>query len=571
MMIQRNPLSTVASNWLLLALAMPCLLIAWAPSLPAADDVDLGGVTEKHVMVPMRDGVRLSVYLYFPKAAADAPPQRWPALLEQRYANARAARTRQELARLAARGYVVALQNFRGTQESEGRYVGYRALGWGEQQDGYDTVEWLAGQPWCTGKIGTFGSSQAGYAQNFLAVTQPPHLVCQYMIDTGLSLFQEGYRIGGATRPERFKAMADVCRDPADNARLLKEWYQHPTYDDYWAAEDCSLHFDKMNVPCFTIGSWYDFMCQGSIESYIGRQGHGGVNSRGRQQLLIGPWLHGRFNKGSMTGELTYPENATFDVLEHMVRWFDHYLKDQENNVEREATVRYYVMGALGEPDAPGNVWREAPDWPVPSEPTSYFLHPQGRLARVASTAGQTSFLADPRNPATIPGRSFPGARDARSFESQEEVRTFTTEPLAEPVQWTGKVSVELYVSSTAKDTDFIVRVSDVYPDGRSILLVDYIRRARYREGFEKEVMMQPGEIYKVAFQVGWLSQIFNRGHRIRVTVASTGAPFYEPNPNTGEPLTIEPPDVVVVANNAVHHSQKYSSRLLVPLVAPSR
>ena len=118
------------------------------------------------------------------------------------------------MARLAAAGYVVAVENFRGTQLSEGTWVGYRALGWGEQQDGYDTVEWLAKQPWSTGKVGTFGSSQAGFAQNFLAVTQPPHLVCQYMIDTGLSLFHEGYRIGGTTRPERFKTMDAVCRDP---------------------------------------------------------------------------------------------------------------------------------------------------------------------------------------------------------------------------------------------------------------------------------------------------------------------------------------------------------------------
>lgn len=297
--------------------------VSFVPSLFAVQpDIDLGNVTEQHVMVPMRDGVKLSVYLYFPPG--DGP---WPALLEQRYANARAARTRQEFAKLASRGYVVALQNFRGTQLSEGRYVGYRALGWGEKQDGYDTVEWLAAQKWCTGKVGTFGSSQAGYAQNFLAVAQPPHLVCQYMIDTGLSLFHEGYRIGGTTRPERFKKMADVCRNPTDNDLMLAEWYRHPNYDDYWADENCALHFDRMNVPCFTVGSWYDFMCQGSVESYIGRQHRGGENSRGHQQLLVGPWLHGRFNKQNQVGDLVYPENATFDMLSHMILWFDHHLK----------------------------------------------------------------------------------------------------------------------------------------------------------------------------------------------------------------------------------------------------
>ena len=177
-----------------------------------------------------------------------------------------------------------------------------------------------------------------------------------------------------------------------------------------------------------------------------------------------------------------------------------------------------------------------------------------------------TEFRADPLHPNEIPGRAFPGAKDARPFEKQAEVRTFTTERLARPVEWTGKVQAELYVSSSAKDTDFIVRVCDVYPDGRSILLMDYVRRARYRDGYDKEVFMEPGKIYKVAFDVGWISQIFNVGHRIRITVASTGAPFYEPNPNTGEPLTIEFPAKTVVATNAVHHDRQHASRVIAPL-----
>lgn len=180
--------------------------------------VDLGGIIERHVMIPMRDGVKLSAYLYVPPG--EGP---WPVLLEQRYANGRDATTRQTLARLAKGGYVVALANFRGSQLSEGTWVGYRALGWGKLQDGYDLVEWLATQSWSTGAVGTFGSSQAGFAQNFLAVAQPPHLKAQYMIDTGLSLFHEGYRIGGATRPERFKTMDKVCRVPEHNQTLLGE------------------------------------------------------------------------------------------------------------------------------------------------------------------------------------------------------------------------------------------------------------------------------------------------------------------------------------------------------------
>ncbi len=534
----------------------------------AADDVDFGTVTEQHQMIPMRDGKHLSAYLYTPSGVGP-----WPVVFEQRYGSLRGKSTRLFAAEMAEAGFVVALVNFRGTHLSEGKWVGYRALQWGELQDGYDTCEWLAEQTWSTGKVGTFGSSQGGYAQNYLAVTQPPHLVCQYMIDTGLSLFQEGYRIGGGTRPERFKGMDGVCANPQDNRDLLAEWFAHPHYDDYWKAEDCTLHFDRMNVPCFTIGSWYDFMNQGSVASFVGRQHHGGEHSRGQQQLLIGPWLHGRTNKGSRVGELTYPDNATWPVMEHMVQWFKHHLKAQPTEVDGDATVRYYVMGAVGEAGAPGNVWRSADNFPPAATPTSLFLLPDGKFGGkpLNGKKASTSYVSDPHAPMQIPGRSFPGARDARPFETQTEVLTFTTEPLTTPVEWTGRVHAELFVSSTARDTDVIVRISDVYPDGRSILIVDYPRRARYRDGFDHEVLMNPGEVHKIAFPIGWMSQIFNTGHRIRVTVASTGAPLYEPNPQTGKPLTLEFPDDAVKATNAIHHNAEHASRIIAPMMNVSR
>jgi len=526
--------------------------------------IDLGDVTEKHVMIPMRDGVRLSANLYTPKGKGP-----WPAIYEQRYAQIDADYTRKSMAEMASHGYVVCLENFRGAQKSEGKWVGYRALGWGKKQDGYDTVEWLAKQSWCNGKVGTFGSSQAGFAQNFLAVTQPPHLVCQYMIDTGLSLFHEGYRIGGTTRPDRFKGMDRVCRVPAHNREVMAEWFRHPTYDKYWEQEDCTKFIHKMNVPCFTVGSWYDFMSVGSIDSFVGRQHRGGSNSKGKQQLILGPWLHGRFNKENRVAQMLYPKNAKFEMRTHMIRWFDHYLKGKKNGVTKDPVVRYYVMGAVGEKGAPGNEWRTAKDWPIESKKVPFYLRSKGLLSvyppREADAVERLN--ADPLKPAKIPTTAFPGARDARDFEKQDNVLTFSTPPLRRPIEWTGRVKAELYVSSSAPDSDFIVRVSDVYPDGRSILIIDYVRRARYREGFEKEVFMKPGKVYKIAFDVGSLSQIFNVGHKIRVTVASTGAPFFEPNPNTGKPLTIEFPKKTVVAKNQIHVGKRYSSRIIAPAV----
>ena len=526
--------------------------------------LDLPGVREQHVWIPMRDGVRLSAYVYLPQG--EGP---WPVVFEQRYASLTGAGTRKNSADLARHGYVVAMVNFRGSQLSEGQYVGYRALAWGTQKDGYDVCEWLAAQSWSTGKVGTFGSSQGGFAQNFLAVTQPPHLVCQYMVDTGLSLFQEGYRIGGVTRPQRFLDFGANCRNPADNLALLRQWDQHPDYDDYWRAEDCALHFDKMNVPCFTIGSWYDFMVQGSVMSFMGRQHHGGPQSKGHQQLLLGPWLHGRLNKTNRVGDLVYPENATWPEVEHMVRWFDHWLKGVDNGVEKEATVRYYVMGACGEDNAPGNQWRDAADWPPPARSTSYYLQADGAL-KPELPRGEipgTSYACDPRNPMVIPGRAFPGAKDAREFEQQREVRTWTTEPLTQPLEITGEVKAEVWVSSTAADSDFILRVSDVYPDGRSILLMDYPIRARYRQGFERQVLLTPGQPALLQWHIGWTSIQLNRGHRLRVTLSSTGAPLYDPNSQTGGRQTLDWMRETQTATHTILHSPRYASRLILPII----
>ncbi len=547
---------------LALLLAFPFCGTAVAEDKPGAS---LPGVIESHEMIPMRDGVKLSVYLFLPKD--DKGP--WPAVFEQRYASLTAEGTRKAAAELARAGYAVALVNFRGTHLSEGTWVGYRALQWGELRDGYDVCEWLATRPWCTGKVGTMGGSQGGFAQNYLAVTQPPHLVCQYMTDTGLSLFHEGYRMGGVTRPQRFLGLGADCAKPEDNVALLKEWLQHPHYDDYWRAEDCTLHFKEMNVPCFTVGSWFDFMNQGSIASFQGRQSEGGPMSRDHQQLIIGPWLHGGA-KSNRIAEMVYPENAAWDMATHKIRWFDHYLKGADNGIEKESPVLYYVMGAAGEAGAPGNVWRTATTFPPPEAvATPLYLQPGGGLEGHLPSGGpaSTSLHSDPRQPMTIEGRSFPGAKDARSFEAQKDVLTFTSAPLTAPVEWTGRASVELQISSTAQDTDFIVRISDVYPDGRSILLVSYPWRARYREGFDHEALLTPGEIHSLAFPLGWMSQIFNVGHRIRVTISNTGAPLYEPNPQTGEPATMEFPENAVAATHQIHHSAEHASRLIVPVM----
>ena len=207
-----------------------------------------GGVRYEHLKIPMRDGIHLSAHAFFPSGKGP-----WPVLYEQRYADASSRGHQEAFAEIAQYGYVVVCGNFRGSQQSEGTWIGYRSLSLGKHKDGYDAIEWLGRQDWSTGKGGRLAVVRR-YAQNFAAVSRPPSLVAQYMIDTGLSLYQEGYRIGGTTRRSDLK---HGCSMPSRaQSGMMREWFEHPTFDRHWKAEDTSRHFRKMNVPCMTIGSW---------------------------------------------------------------------------------------------------------------------------------------------------------------------------------------------------------------------------------------------------------------------------------------------------------------------------
>jgi putative CocE/NonD family hydrolase len=456
------------------------------------------------------------------------------------------------------------MQNFRGAHESEGVFQGYRSLGLGELKDGYDTVEWFAKQPWCTGKVGSWGGSQGGYSQNFLAASRPPHLVCQYMTDFGVSLFHDGYRAGGVVRPRRFLGrMAIHAREPAQGRQALIEQLKHPVYDDWWKVEDTSLHFGEMEYPAVMLGGWFDPVHNAVVRCFDARS----AAFPGKNFLILGPWTHGGSLRGSpKVGDLEFAKSAVFDVRGHEARWFEHYLRGADNGVTSEPVVRYYAMGACGEAGAPGNEWRTDREFPPKgaSEVAMYF-GAAGSLSESPSD-GAGTYTSDPYRPNKVSGDRYPGAEDQRKYEAHGDVVTFTTDVLKKPVEWTGLVRAKLWVSSTARDTDFIVRVTDVYPDGRSILLMDNIRRARFRDGFEREELMEPGKVYPVAFDVGYTSIVFNAGHRIRVTVGSSGDDWYEVNPQTGGPFGMELPRQMVVAKNTIWRDREHPSQILAPV-----
>ena len=236
-----------------------------------------------------------------------------------------------------------------------------------------------------------------------------------------------------------------------------------------------------------------------------------------------------------------------------------------------EPPVRYYVMGDVTDGKAPGNEWRTALAWPVPAKITSYFLSPGGILSEKLPQEQESadSYKYDPNNPVpTIGGANLfqkKGPMDQRAIGERKDVLKFATPVLQAPVEVTGRVTVELWAESDAPDTDFMAKLVDVYPDGTERLVLDSALRARFREGFDHEVFMKKGGVYKFKIDLWSTSLIFNKGHRIAIHVSSSNDPRFDPNPNTGKPLRAD--KQTQVATNSIHHDQVHSSRALLPVV----
>jgi putative CocE/NonD family hydrolase len=280
---------------------------------------------------------------------------------------------------------------------------------------------------------------------------------------------------------------------------------------------------------------------------------------------MMGPWGHGKIE------EVAYPANSVVNANDEAARWFEYWLKDKDNGIMDEPPVKYYVMGDPADPKSPGNEWRTAAGWPVAAKTTSYFLQPGGSLStRLASEQeSKTTYAYDPKNPVpTIGGSNLnikKGPMDQRAVGNRKDLLKFTTGALDSPVEVTGRVVVELWVESDAPDTDFMAKLIDVYPDGSERLVLDSAFRARFREGFNREVFMKKGEVYKLTLDLWSTSIIFNKGHRIAIHVTSSNDPRFDPNPNTGKPLRA---DVETrVANNTVHHDGAHPSRALLPVI----
>ena len=515
----------------------------------------------KTYMVPMRDGVKLATDVTLPKGKSDG---KWPVLLIRTPYNRRGL-VGAEVARMIPRfAFATVVQDLRGRFGSEGEdFPIHAGCAWFKIQDGYDTIEWIAAQPWCDGKVGTFGPSAMGITQNLTLPTQPPHLACAFVMVAASDIYKQAAYWGGAPR-------AVLARNwTAENnfdARNLDLFRAHPSYDEFWQEKNTEAQAHRVNVPVLYYGGWYDMFCQGTINSFVTAQTRGGPRARGQCRLIMGPWDHHGPPKG-----LQYPDNATPKLELWGMQWFLRHMKDVENPTGKKSSkpVFYYVMGACGEPSAPGNVWRAADTWPVPSERVPYYFRKDGVLTpdKPTGQGDSATYRYDPKNPVPTRGGGNltikKGPMDQRPVESRPDVVLFTTPVLTEPVEATGRITVKLWASSSCKDTDFAAKLCDVYPDGRSMLVLDGIIRARYRDTLGRPTLMTPGTVCEFDIDLWSTSLIFNKGHRIRVAISSSNAPRFGPNPNTGD-LGYDV-DKAVVARNTVYFDKDRPSHIILP------
>ncbi len=558
-------------------------------------DRALGVVVESDVGAEMRDGVVLRADVYRPDA-----PGRYPVLVQRTPYSKDSESCVEQGHRLAERGYVVVQQDVRGRYRSDGEFQpGFFSAEHRDAEDGYDTVEWSAGLPWSTGKVGTFGGSYCGWTQWELAHTRPPHLAA--MIPSAIAANLLDREMSGVLRlgrvlwwsvntlaPDVRLRLGDepgpTTTDEAERLYLERDrnkWLWHLPLAEIpdealsgvgkhwrsWLADHASDHFGflerhrEVAVPALTTTGWYDQQI-GAIKNFTGMRTNGMTKeARSGQRLIVGPWSHTIDFSSSQVGELDFGPEAVRDFFQVADDWFGHWLKGESTGVEEWPPVQLFVMGA--------NRWRAEEDWPPPGvEYADYHLHGGGKLSPVPSSDDPPdSYDYDPRDPVMTlyspQGQQEP--QDQRALDGRRDVLVYQTDPLEEPVEVTGPITVRLWAASSARDTDFVVKLMDVRPDGFVQELCYGIVRARYRESFASPSLIEPGRAYEYTIKVNPTSNLFRRGHRIRLDVSSSDFPNFDRNHNTGGDDYFE--STLATARQTVYHDRERPSRVVLPVI----
>jgi putative CocE/NonD family hydrolase len=575
-------------------------------------------IIERDVMVSMRDGVRLATDVYRPDDGA-----RHPVLMNGHpYDNDHFLCTHELLFSplvAAQRGYAVAVQEARGRAGSEGTWRPYGDEG----RDVYDTVEWAAAQPWSDGNVGLYGACALGYGAIQGAVEAPPHLkaVFAYMVASNYhsgwtysnGAFELGFQLSWvwtilaqdtisrlglepAASEEAVRKLAEAQSDLLGSARHLplvdfpayqngaapywREWLSHPGYDEFWKQVDAVARADRIQVPILHMSAWYDTCLRSHMDLYSALKLHGDERVRDQHRLLLGPWDHSAYynKRPTCAGERDFgPEVLTGpDTLAAIsFQWFDYWLRGEGEGFLPESKVRYFQMGE--------NVWKEVDSWPPPHSVVPYYLHSAGQAnSRMGNgvldteppgTEPPDSYVYDPFDPVpTARGRSMiyvlPGVENQAQVEERQDVLVYTTPRLAEPVAITGPVSVTVYASSSAPDTDFTAKLVDVEPDGYCANIAEGIIRARYRNGCDREEFLEPGEVTEFRIDLWDMAHTFLPNHRIRLEISSSNFPRFDRNLNSRVTPALGGAEDAQKAVQQVFHTAPHPSHLSLPVAS---
>ncbi len=512
----------------------------------------------------LRDGTRLAANVFKPAGTGPWPVivSRTPYLKDGRgSAETLAAQGRH----YTDAGFVFVLQDVRGKGHSEGYYAAYV----NDIEDGYDTVEWAASQPWSNGKVGITGASALGVTANAAAMANPPHLKAAYAVVAPFDRSRSSF-MGGVIKEKDtigWLKGQGVAQGEIDSLRA------RAADDVVWNRFAMSTNRKYIKVPVYNVGGWYDIFNEGNTSNFTYLQNQGAEGARGNQKLMMGPFGH-----GPLSGDLAYPGEDTLPgAFRHEIRWFDYWLKGLDNGIMDEPPVSFYMMGAARKGAlSPRNGWQTSANWPPASRETRYYLTPDRGLSKTLPLPGpaRLAYRFDPAHPvSTFGGANLTfdrGPQDQRQVGNREDYLRFQTPVLDKDLSIAGTVTVELYGATDGPDTDFMAKLVDVYPDGYEALVLDAPIRTRYRNGRMPDDirMMTPNAPERLVIDLWSTAITFEKGHRLAVHITSSNSPRFNVNPNTGEAdgLQTQKPRI---ATNSIYMDASHPSALVLPVIYP--
>ncbi|TWU54301.1 Cocaine esterase [Rubripirellula tenax] len=513
----------------------------------------LGGDYRYHkTMVPMRDGVRLATGLFIPTKAVTEKSKHSTVLCRSAYGIWAAALFDSQ--KFANKDLIYICQDLRGDGQSEGHGTADLSSFDNEISDGYDTIDWIINQAWSDGKVGMTGQSGHGFSAYMAYLAKHPNLVgCDTNISGGSAHLYWTFH-NGVKREMYYGWLAQRNIPIPLWPKPSVELFDRTAYQ-----ETLRGAADGNDTAFIARTGWYDIFSESAIDYFQRFAQHGKVF------VQIDASGHGR-----MAGK-PYPAKPI--PVEWELPALTRILDDPRQNTPERSYIVYYLMGDTTDPTAPGNGYRITHAWPVPHEPIRYYLTSDGTVGTERPTEGQASrsFRYDPRDPVPSAGGDVfihegVGPKDQRVLKDRNDVLHFTSAPLTEPLEITGKVLADLYVSSDVSDTTFTAKLVDIYPDGYEAIVRDSIIMARFHQGFDKQVPMQKGKVYKLTMDMWSTALVFNKGHRLGVQISSSNHPKYEVHPNTFEPS--ESFDQSPVATHTIHLSSQHPSNIVLPVVS---